>query len=385
MRAAAGTIVVMATVACGDNLPAGVDARSHDAHVFVPGPNVVTIYTTEDTTEVRCRNDGKGPWGYADKISRTEYQIQVNDVYEVIVGCGSEWSGGETVLHAQTFSDGDSDFLFCSAPELLAPLTFNVTGQMLQPGIVSMWDTASSSIAPWTYSLEVYKGLNDLVALDSSNRIAIRRDINVTEATTLATLDMAQEGTLTLTRPFTVVVPGGAESLEVDTTLVTANGFMSMRGTPTQIREVPPSVLQPGDFQFVDVWARTSDTSRYASLVLDTTSSVTLMPTLLKTSFVYSVPDNNTLRADFKSLPPFTSIDISLYDVRSAQHATYSRAWFEAMQRAYFELDFPPDFNQTWRVSLRPEYYRFVYVEDYGETLARYSSRSDRVTNVLGN
>ena len=371
--------------ACGDNL-AGPDARGRDAAVFVPGPNLVTIDVTEDTTDVMYRNDGKGPWGLADKISATEYQIHVTDAYEVIIACGQEWRG-ETELHGRTFADGDRDFLFCLLPPTTARLPVaTITGQMQQPGVVTLGnDVQESAIGPWNYALSAYPGTYDLLALDNSYRIAIRRDQSITGDTTLPSLDLSSEGTPVIERSFSVFAPETGETIDISTLLFTATTLLGISGTDHSIREVPPSLLVGSDEQFLDVYADAAETRRGAFGPIGARNDVELMPLLSRSAFVYSVPDNNALRADFKTLPAFTSLRISLYDVRSAQHAEYTKAWFETMGRSYFQLDVPPEFDPTWRVSLRPEYYRFTYVDDDAVDLSRYTSRVDDVTNVLGN
>lgn len=370
---------------CGDNL-AGPDAPGRDAALFVPGPNVVTIDVTADTTDVMYRNDGKGPWGVADKLSATEYQIHVTDTYEVIAACGEEWRG-ETELHGRTFSDGDRDFLFCLLPSTTARLsTVNVTGRMQQPGVVTLGsDTQRSAIGPWSYSLSADPGTYDFIALDTTNRIAIRRDQSIAGDTALPSLDMTTEGTPVVERPFSVFAPETGESIQISTLLFTATSGLDIAGTDHSIRQVPASLLVNGDEQYLDVYADAPETTRGAFGPLGSRNDVELMPLVARSAFVYSVPDNNALRADFKSLPAFTSLRISLYDVRSTQHAEFTKAWFEMMGRSYFQLDVPPEFDPTWRVSLRPEYYRFMYVDDDTVDLSRYTARFDDVTNVLGN
>lgn len=372
--------------ACGDPT-AGPDARGRDAPVFVPGPNVVTIDVTDETTDVMYRLDGAGPWGLADKLSPTQYQLHVTNAYEVAVACGLEWNG-HTVLHARTFADGDSDFLYCTADPVAAapPPMFEVTGQMMQPGLVTLdLDIDSSSIGPWTYSMNVPEGTYDLIALDSSNRMAIRRNVAITEPTTLPSLDTLDEGTLLEDRPFAVLTPVIGETVDIATLLLTAGGFMAIEGTASLVHVVPASLLLSSDTQYFDVQATTTSTRRYVDTLVGTQSSVQLMPPLTKTTFIYSVPDNNALRGTFTDLPTYTSIDISMYDYRSSQRASFTKSWFETMARHYFQLDLPPDFDPTWRVSLHPDYYRYVYVNNDDATTLRTTARFDDVTNVFGN
>lgn len=378
---------LLALAACGDPT-AGPDARGRDAPVFMPGPNLVTIDVTDQTTDVMYRLDGAGPWGLADKVSATEYQLHVTNAYEVAVACGLEWNG-HTVLHARTLADGDSDFLFCTADPVVAaapPAMYAVTGQMVQPGLVTLLFTNdSSSVAPWSYSLNVEAGTYDLIALDSANRIAIRRNITVDAPTTVPSLDTLDEGTPLEDHALSVSSPAIGESLSVETELFTAGGFIVIGDTASRVYVVPASMLVPSDGQYLVVQARSASTLRYTNTADVTQSFVELMPPVTKTTFIYSVPDNNALRGTFAGLPAFTSVEISMYDYRSSQVARFTKSWFETMSRNYFQLDLPPDFDPTWRVSLRPDYDRFVYVNNDDVTTLRTTARYDRVTNVFGN
>lgn len=365
-----------------------------DGGRLVEGPNPVTVRLALPADYIKYRNGSSG-WGDPERISDLEYRLHVDDAYQVIVACEDEDMGfrfADSELHGRALADGDDFFFGCYSfadepSDPSPPRTVAVTGQMAQRGRLYMGGRlAYSTSGPWPFTFDIFPGVHDLVALDTSDRIAIRRDIAIAGATSIPTIDLAQEGAALEPLPFTLrgTVPG--ETVTSTTALFTAQTYAIIDGDASQLLVPPSSLLATGDRQDMTLSAEIEDMARSVDGPLDPAQlDFLLMPPLAKGTFSFSVPDNRTLRADWSMLPALDELEIAISGYLQWQSTMVTKAFLAATQRTHIAFDTPLDFDREWRVDLRAEYGRSIIARRYHGSYTYESSRYDLVTNVLGN
>ena len=384
------TAVLAACVACGSpSQQPAEDAPGPYGGGLVEGPNPVTVRLFDPVDYIRYRNGTSG-WGEPERVSELEYRLHVDDAYEVIVACEEvymEVTYVDSELHARALADGDDWFFGCYALSDPPPVGLvTVSGTMQQAGRVHLDTIAASKTAPWTFTMEVRPGVHDLVAVDTTGRIAVRRDLDLTTATTIAPIDLDQEGTLLTTRVIGLFGLADSESVTTSTTYQTARETAWLDGTATELALVPPSLLAPDDRQWLSITAATDETDRDVSGPVETGQTLfQLMPHLGRNALTFTVPDNRSLRGELTAVPTFDELELAIYGDHQIQRTLLTTAFRTAAQRSYIAFDTPLDFMARWRVDLRSQYARFMYARQRLGDYTYSTSRFDLVTNVLGN
>lgn len=385
-----GMAAVVALAACGgyetDNDPIGDGDRNDPP--LVEGANAVRVWTLDEPLFIEYRN-GDGGWGAPEQVELGEFELFVDTYYTVVMVC--DGYGAVTTFESRTFADGDFVFMPCDHyNSTTPPRTVTVDMPVFQPGRVWLGDTKSSSASTWTYSAEVSAGVHDMIALDTMNRIAIRRDIDLDESRTLDPLDFDAHGVAMEPHPFAVHGDGSLEELSTSFMLITGRQYASVDFTGSATMYAPPaSMLAPGDSGTFSVDVPDYATGVYRSVWADIATApydFNLPPIIERDAIVYSVPDNKTLRGDIDSLPAFDDLYLSLDGYYVSQRLHVSRSYFEATGGQTILFTTPPLYLPYWRVDLRQPYYRDLSLWMTNEDGTQgYTSRGAEITNVLGN
>lgn len=197
---------------------------------------------------------GGGLWKAAFK-TETAYLLEVDpesDTELVIVAvCGDSTTGFDVGYDARFLPlVANGIFMPCAAPRP-SGRTFQVTGAMAQAGTVALGGGRASSTAPnWNFSLDAAAGGSDLVAV-GGDRVLIRRGIDVTTPTTLATVDTATGSPLAVV-PLTINGAVGSETVATTPLLSTEHALTLLPSSPgTTARTAPSGVLEGSDGHFL--------------------------------------------------------------------------------------------------------------------------------------
>jgi hypothetical protein len=363
------TCALLFVAACGGG---GVDPAP-DAPVVVDPPdamvpdpdaapptNVVELWTF-GAEYVRYRN-GDGPWVEPVEIDDDTWALGVTDDYQVIAGCDND-DGFDATLMSATYDDGDLQFIFCSSRSTgEAPETFAVTTQMLQAGTVQMYDWVDSEKAPWDVTLNVPAGVYDLAAF-TTDRIELRRDLEITAAQTLPDIDVVTDGVAMTATPLTINGAGDADLLpEVD--LYTANGYAFIPGEGTTAQIPPASLLEGDDFMYLYVSAYDVNGYRTADVELTGAAPPTLnlMPAL--TGLTYTENDG-VLELGWGALPDYDDLSLSIDGGTGSLRVTASKRWIDATGADHLAFDaMPSDWNAAWTIDLSYPYGSYVRASD---------------------
>ena len=309
-----------------------------------------------------------------------EFDLQVTNDYQVVVACNTP-QGSDVTLFDRTFADGTILFAFCDAASLSQPTTTAITGTMAQPGQVFMGDSANSTTAPWSFTLNETLAMHDLIAIGTNNRMLIRRGIAVVGPTSVANIDVVADGTTMTAVPLTINGMQSGETLSTDFDLLLTNDFAFLTGSSTTVQTPPASLLQTNDFELLDLVLTTSTTSRSANTVFGGTESVfTLMPILTGVSFAMS---GGVLAASYGTLPTHDGLRLDLFDgggkVEQAVDAT--QTWLDATGSTKLAFDaIPPALDPTLLVDLTMPHAGFFDVSDNSTSIG-YSSGVSEVVN----
>ena len=190
------------------------------------------------------------------------FEISVSGPYRVVVACEGTFSTS-IVEHARTAADGALLTHPCSRPH-----PFVVRGQMQQPGEVFLGDFGfGASMSVWDFALPADSGTFDLVLLGGDlttglDRIAIRRDLEITGDIDLGSIDISRESVRALV-PTTFTAPNvlSSESRSVSVDVQAGATFASIDNSVLRsesrwtARLVPDGVLRPTDHQTVTLGA----------------------------------------------------------------------------------------------------------------------------------
>ncbi len=370
-------------VACGNsnNSPIIiVDGAPGDTSVDGPplGPNVVTLEAPDADTLVTYR-DGNGPWLLPPEAALGEFDLQVTNDFQVIVACTTTM-GSAVTLYDRTFADGSMLFAFCDAASLTQPTTTAITGTMTQAGQVFMGDNASSTTAPWSFSLNETLAMHDLIAIGTDNRMLIRRGIAVVGPTSVAAIDVVADGTAMTAVPLTINGAQGSETLSTDFDLLLTNDFAFVAGSSMTVQTPPASLLEANDFELLDLELTATTTSRSASTVFTgTESAFTLMPILTGISFATS---GGVLAATFGTLPTHDGLLLDLFSGGgNEQTVDATQSWLDATSTTKVAFDaIPPALDPAMLVDLTAPYSRFFEVSDNSTSIS-YSSAVSAAVN----
>jgi len=367
MRRAAGLFAAVTAVAACASSPSSSSS---------PGPNTVSTFVWGAPTLIAYR-DGEGPWLTPTSDGAGTYQLHVTDGYQLVVTC-SDPTGFTTKLRARTFGDGATDFVWCmNHGDPFA--TVLVTGEMTQPGFVSMYDYASSTTAAWSFALDVTPGVHDLGATGDGH-FARRRDVYIPDAATLPTIDVDAEGDPLVATPLAVTGLQSDDQLTSEVDVYTALDVVTspaVAGTTAQI--VPQSQLVTGDQ--IDLFVTAADASSVRTADTWFTGS--------ETSFAMPAPlsgvtfaRRDTVHATWDTLPAYDELALQLAangpGWSSVQELSASASWLaeQGATDLAFALDpLPPRFQQAWTIDLDQAYTRALVATRDGDTVFTTSYR----------
>lgn len=237
-----------------------------DAAPDAPGPPTVELMSFGSTPTYAAYRAGGGAWQLATSSDGHTYKLVADADYEFVAVCASMDGTLDEVEVDAMASDG-ANFFSCFNDDSLgsATPTITVTGTMNQPGIVTLFEIASGSAAPWMFSLQVPpSSLQDLFAIGSSSML-IRRGVAIGAAATqaIATIDLAADGTALATEPIAITGLGSDDAILSQVALSTQYGFatISNGSSATSLVMPPASLLASGDAQLIalDAYDATSD------------------------------------------------------------------------------------------------------------------------------
>lgn len=179
--------VIVLIAACGDNVHAECDGV---LSVYMFGEPVLAMVKT------------RGVWAPLQRESETlPFQACVDDEYTVVGVCND--SLGISVNQAFGFVSDRQEVYFGSCESSSGdPSDFvSVTGHMKQPGTVYVGGSGDRSALPnWDFSVAVRPGRHALTASDDvgdgngAYRVAIRREVELDNATAIEDVDLDAEG-----------------------------------------------------------------------------------------------------------------------------------------------------------------------------------------------
>jgi hypothetical protein len=242
-------------------------------------PTAIQVSVFGATPSLVAYKDGAGAWQTATAGSNNRYTLTVTADYQLVVACHDDANVDSELLEA-TANDGNQ-FVFCSIPGSgTPPTTVAMTGHMVQAGDVTFGDTASSTTAPWDFTLNVVPGMHDLIATSAAHGMVIRRDVSVTAAGAIPSIDVASEGTA-MTATDLTVTGVGSDMLLTELDLFTKNEFATWEGSTTTIYPPPAALLAANDGQFLVVEAYSQAGAQYAQTVFDGSQTTFDLPAAL--------------------------------------------------------------------------------------------------------
>ncbi|MFN0250467.1 MAG: hypothetical protein ACKV2T_26540 [Kofleriaceae bacterium] len=234
--------VVLATIACATTA-CSTDPEPTDG----PGDEIPFLVQTDLVAPplfAAIRGEGD-PWQQVPFDGTGRFEFALGGAYELLYVCEDSGRTWTQVIHAVT-TDGLSRTIGCVPIAGPAP-TVTVSGEMQQPGTVHLGfgRSRSSSTGPWTWSMQVPRGIYDVVAHDG-DRISVQRSLEVDDAMTVAPIDLANGMELTKTRMrFTGVL--GDEAVTTRTLWLTENGLTVLGFDGDVVRELPEALLTAND------------------------------------------------------------------------------------------------------------------------------------------
>ncbi len=363
--------VILAAAACNNSHEAHPDSSiAIDAapDAYTPGPNIVDFAVQGSPTVFQYR-DGNGPWLTPTADSSGMYELHITDAYLAMAVCTSTGLAGDFDAEefAATYSDGPMQSIYCGdGPTNVAQTTYAVTGTMSQAGSISMVDSASSTTADWTFSLDVPTGTYDLIALDTTH-IELDRGISISADKALGTVDVDAAGTALVSKTLTLTGAGADDSYFTDLFLVTDRGagFSTLSGgNSATVMTVPSDLLQTGE-DFLSLFAEdyASDGSyRSVDESWDDTTVTFALPAKLSGAAV--VVTGGVAVASWTALPASASdVMLGMYGATQAsqtQTINATPSWLTATHATTLKFDTTaPMFSSEWMVDGTTGYYDF--------------------------
>jgi len=237
--------------------------------------------------------------------------------------------------------------------------TFNVTGEMVQPGsIYAGVAEADSNTGPWQFQVMVAPGNIDLVGIDSS-QIAIRRNQPIQGSFVEPTLDLSVEGMPYSSAAFSVSGTEVGETMLTYELYITSNGtLLSLASSPTSVTSLPTGLTLKGDVYSMTVLSYNSTEARgvYGTYPSGIPPSVSLLPVLENISY-----DLQSVSANWSSLPmPYTTAGFSYQDSSNTQGIEASSGWIaeHGVNALSFDSSFP-DNNASYSVVANSSKHQF--------------------------
>jgi hypothetical protein len=346
--------VLVAVAACSSNSgPHGtlidggplVDA-SIDAMVDA-GPPTVELMSFGSTPTFAAYRAGSGAWQLATSSNGSTYKIIADADYEFVAVCASMDGTLDEVEVDAMASEGANLFsCFNDDTQGSATPTITVTGTMDQPGIVTLFEIASGSGSPWTFSLPVPPTtLQDLFAIGSDSML-IRRGVSIGSAATqaIATIDLSTDGTALATEAIAITGLGSDDAVFSQVALSTQYGFATIsNGTSATSLVVPPaSLLASTDTQLfaIDAYDATSDRE------FQTETPITMFALLPKLDGITFANGS----ASWTSLPaPSQRYQFELAGTGQTASVSISPAWLAATAATSIGFDdVAPGWQPAW-------------------------------------
>lgn len=348
--------LVLSAAACGGTSDPVVILDGSPVDTLTPGPNRVTLRTFGSTQLVRFR-DGAGPWLTPVEVTTNNWDLFVTDAYEVVIGCAASETS-DVAVERRTYADGNTVYAFCTVPSDEPPIaTVTVTGDMAQAGEVFLGGSASGTTAPWSFSIDTTAETHDLVAVGANQRLLVQRDLLITGATTLPTLDVTTAGVAMTATPLAITGMVSGEELTTSYDWFLGNDFVTLSGTSTTMMVPPASVVEASDFAFLNVSLESPTTYRYASTMFTgIETSFTPLPIL---SGITYAPSGGDLTASWGTLPTFDDVSLNLYANQRSVRVSTSKRWLDTTQAANLTTKIELDaLDPAWRINLAGPYSR---------------------------
>jgi hypothetical protein len=386
---------VLIVAGCGDE-----PAERPDAAPVPPPPDAAVDATDapppDDGVTITVERFGTAPTliAYRDGVTAawqtptttaTGYEIKVHGPYVLSSTC----AGGNSISTSQvarTPDDARAIFVGCG---LTTGPTVRVTGQMVQPGSVTIGGARQSSATPnWSFDLLVAPGTHEVIGL-TADGIELRRDVAIAEATALTpAIDVAARGVALVDAPFAVSGALPDEELRQSNALQTTHAFALLEdpsfGELDKQKAVPTSLLRENEFHKLLISAfafapqgGAGTTRRVRRRWNPGQASSFALPDLLG-PIAYAVT-SGTLVATWSTVPEFFEIEGSVlahtadFGVFWSINMTASKRFIDASSASItFDVAIP-GYKPEWRIDYAKEHTRSVTT-----LTSRGATRDDR-------
>jgi hypothetical protein len=224
----------------------------------------ITIHTGEPPALLAFREELSTQWQTVDVADRGTFDLAVRGPYRVVIACPRSARFAQVTQYARTPGDPRLIEHTCNPPR---SFPFRVRGAMVEEGSVAFGSSGrGDSRVPWSFELPTSAGTFDLVLWFGSlttgfDRVAIRRDLEITGDLQLGTIDATQERIHPLVSRQLIPLNREPDEQLFSTLLVqsghTTSFTSSFNDTDAwHVRPVPAEVLRPTDSQRVQLAAQ---------------------------------------------------------------------------------------------------------------------------------
>ena len=306
-----------------------------------PAMNTITVEIFGDTPIFIMYRDGARAWQTPAPVAGG-YELKVHDAYELVAVCDGD-GYYETGVEASTYDEvNGATYVPCygTGGEPPTPVTYAVTGTMVQPGTAMMgFQLAEGTTSNWSFSLDAEAGMHDLVAV-ADTKMALRRNINVTAPMSLGSIDATTSLQSVL---FTLTGAEPDETFRSFVWFITTNDFTMLpeRDGRTAL-VVPAAQLVASDRQYLWMSADGNNTSRsvFTRYTTGTTPTYPLLPRLQGIQFT------NT-GASWSTPLPEGDVELDLSGDSSWVTMNASQGWLGSRTELAIDTDIP-GFQAAW-------------------------------------
>lgn len=384
---------MMCVIGCGggdDAAPPGDDD---------PGDvEVITVEVTGQPALVAYRDDASPTWQTPSVDGVRSFAATVHGPYRVVVVCADEQSVAAS-QYARTPADGAVLRHLCGTADF--PLA--VRGRATEPVQLTLGLVGYQlAQAPADFALPAVAGTYDLGMLfgplDAPDRLAVRRDLDVTADVTLAPIDARSAGAEALV-PMTFTASNGLpdEELTQRTQLHTAHAAITLRethGAPNDGWDtalVAAAALQPTDHQTIALTAtrqlpahRTTSRTLAREVHAGDSAEVKLPEPAPAIAFDMTA---SRLGAPLAQLPAHSDVaiwqlNLTAGDASWLHETRLSASFLDATHADTAVVDFSavPGFQPGWRLQPGLDMVRAL---DATQPLSTYAYTATRVRDVL--
>jgi hypothetical protein len=311
------------------------------------GPPTVELMAFGSTPTFAAYRAGSGAWQLATSSNGSTYKIIADADYEFVAVCAST-DGTLDEVEIDAVASAGANLFSCYNDDTRgsATPTITVDGTMDQPGIVTLFEIASGSGSPWTFALPVPPStLQDLFAIGSSSML-IRRGVSIGSAATqsIATIDLAADGTALATEPIAITGLGSDDAVLSQVALSTQYGFatISNGSSATSLVMPPASLVASGDTQLIAIDAYDATNDRELQTNDPTITTFALLPRLDGIAF-----SNGS--ASWTALPASSQYQFQLAGTGQTASVSISPAWLAATGATSIGFDdVAPGWQSAW-------------------------------------